>query len=57
MAESPQNVGKFLDQLATKLRILLEQEYEILLNYKKEEVFGKNLQFIEYLVFRKKQIV
>jgi hypothetical protein len=51
MAESPENVGKFLDQLATKLRILLEQEYEILLNYKKEEVFGKDLQFTEYLVF------
>jgi Zn-dependent oligopeptidase len=38
MAAKPENVEKFLNQLASKLQILLAKENEILLNYKKEEV-------------------
>ena len=38
MAKNPQNVEKFLNSLKTKLRPLLDKEFEILLNYKKDEV-------------------
>ncbi len=38
MAKNPQNVENFLNNLKSKLRPLLDKEYEILLGYKKDEV-------------------
>lgn len=40
-AKSPDNVAKFLDKLAEKMKILQVKEMEILLSYKKEEVIKK----------------
>jgi Zn-dependent oligopeptidase len=37
-AKTPENVEKFLDKLADKMRILQKKELEKLLNYKKQEV-------------------
>ena len=41
MAKNQENVKIFLNDLSTKLRLLLENELEILLKYKKDEVFLK----------------
>ena len=41
MAKNQENVKNFLNDLSTKLRLLLENELEILLKYKKDEVFLK----------------
>lgn len=38
MAKNPHNVENFIESLATKLRPLLQNEFEILLAYKKQEV-------------------
>ena len=45
MAKNPQNVETFLNNLKTKLRPLLDKEYEILLGYKKDEVNYKVYKF------------
>lgn len=38
MAKNQDNVKKFLEDLSSKLRLLLENELDILLKYKKDEV-------------------
>ena len=37
-AKTPDNVNKFLDRLAEKMRVLQKKEMEILLEYKRKEV-------------------
>jgi Zn-dependent oligopeptidase len=50
IAKNPQNVDVFLKNLTKKLRPLLEKEYEILLGYKKDEVYRNKYHFLNIFI-------